>query len=98
MWIKGGADYSGLSTKEGITTYVSLKDVARGNDIYNFRRIVNILGIKMIKKWLKSFFNLNLVFRKFIGANRIKCENHFRNLLLTQMAHNRFWRLGFCTN
>lgn len=66
--------------------------------IYNFRRIVNILGIKMTKKWLKSLFNLNLVLKPHMEACTIKSKNLFSAFLLFRIEVNRFLRVGFYTN
>jgi transposase/IS5 family transposase len=66
--------------------------------IYNFRRIVNILDDKMIKKWLKSLFKLNLVLRSLMDGCRNKSKNLCKVFLIPRIVDYRFLRISFCTN
>lgn len=66
--------------------------------IYNFRRVMNIMGTKKLKSWLKSGFLLALsVIRQFDAYRKI-LRVHFLNKLLSHKVHYRFEYLSYCTN
>ena len=88
--------------------HILLKGFTRNNGefaliyfIYNFRRLVNILGEKRMKKWLKSLFCLLLNIRQSVECHILKL-NFFLKIKMEPIARvmglNRIGILGFCTN
>jgi transposase len=66
--------------------------------IYNFRRVMNILGVKKLKSWLKTIFFVTLSNRV---SHRAYCKLKIYsvlNMLLTTVNDIRNFKLSYCTN
>lgn len=66
--------------------------------IYNFRRVMNILGIKKLKSWLKAGFFLVLEIRTCCSGYKKIVHDQVLNKLLTIVVANRNLNWGYCTN
>ena len=66
--------------------------------IYNFRRLINILKPSLLKRWMRALFSLVLIPRWFRKYSMLKFENHFFEILLSQIGNFRFWNRSYCTN
>jgi transposase len=66
--------------------------------IYNFRRVMNILGHKKLKTWLKSLYFLDLSVSKCLHLYRKLIFRSGINKLLSCLDLNRNRYQGYCTN
>ena len=66
--------------------------------VYNFRRIINILGLPRMKKWIgKTVFNF-FMHNYSMMYNRLKFQIHFLPLFVRSIEDNRNFGRGYCTN
>lgn len=88
--------------------HILLKGLSKNNGefaliylIYNFRRLVNILGEKRMKRWLKSLFYILLDIRHYVECSIIKVNFFLKfkiSIMPRMMEDYRIQNGGYCTN
>ena len=85
--------------------HILLKGIAKNDGefglmylVYNFRRVLNILGEEKLKSWLKSGFLINLTVRVQYGAYWKIFVNHFLNFFSSLKVHYKLNSASYCTN